>query len=64
MPPVREQAFKPVRLPDCTRRSKGTAVESRDFPMYAVTQRPAAMYHSWGSMNAWLRQLHGVTFSI
>jgi anaerobic selenocysteine-containing dehydrogenase len=29
------------------------------FPMHAVTQRPAAMYHSWGSMNAWLRQIHG-----
>jgi anaerobic selenocysteine-containing dehydrogenase len=29
------------------------------FPLYAVTQRPAAMYHSWGSMNAWLRQIHG-----
>ncbi len=29
------------------------------FPMHAITQRPAAMYHSWGSMNAWLRQIHG-----
>ncbi|MGE0499997.1 MAG: molybdopterin oxidoreductase family protein [Rhizobiaceae bacterium] len=28
------------------------------FPLHAVTQRPAAMYHSWGSMNAWLRQIH------
>jgi anaerobic selenocysteine-containing dehydrogenase len=28
------------------------------FPMHAVTQRPMAMYHSWGSHNAWLRQLH------
>ncbi len=28
------------------------------FPLHAVTQRPMAMYHSWGSMNAWLRQLH------
>ncbi|MEO0670165.1 MAG: molybdopterin oxidoreductase family protein [Pseudomonadota bacterium] len=25
----------------------------------ALTQRPMAMYHSWGSQNAWLRQLHG-----
>ena len=31
----------------------------QSFPMHAVTQRPAAMYHSWGSMNAWLRQIHG-----
>ena len=23
-----------------------------------MTQRPMAMYHSWGSQNAWLRQLH------
>ena len=28
------------------------------FPLHAVTQRPMAMYHSWGSQNAWLRQLH------
>jgi anaerobic selenocysteine-containing dehydrogenase len=30
-----------------------------EFPLHAITQRPAAMYHSWGSMNAWLRQIHG-----
>jgi anaerobic selenocysteine-containing dehydrogenase len=30
-----------------------------EFPMHAITQRPMAMYHSWGSMNAWLRQIHG-----
>ncbi len=29
-----------------------------DYPLHAVTQRPAAMYHSWGSQNAWLRQIH------
>lgn len=28
-------------------------------PLHAITQRPAAMYHSWGSQNAWLRQIHG-----
>ncbi len=28
------------------------------YPLHAVTQRPMAMYHSWGSQNAWLRQLH------
>ncbi len=32
---------------------------AEDFPMHAVTQRPMAMYHSWGSQNAWLRQIHG-----
>ena len=34
------------------------AVDSAAFPMHALTQRPMAMYHSWGSMNAWLRQIH------
>ena len=34
------------------------AEEAADYPMHAVTQRPMAMYHSWGSMNAWLRQIH------
>ncbi|OIQ29182.1 MAG: formate dehydrogenase [Alphaproteobacteria bacterium MedPE-SWcel] len=29
------------------------------FTVHALTQRPMAMYHSWGSQNAWLRQLHG-----
>ncbi|WP_417838650.1 molybdopterin oxidoreductase family protein [Tritonibacter scottomollicae] len=29
------------------------------FTVKALTQRPMAMYHSWGSQNAWLRQLHG-----
>ncbi|MGE0743926.1 MAG: molybdopterin oxidoreductase family protein [Rhodospirillales bacterium] len=35
------------------------AVNNADFPMHALTQRPMAMYHSWGSQNAWLRQIHG-----
>ena len=33
--------------------------KENDFPIHAITQRPAAMYHSWGSQNAWLRQIHG-----
>jgi anaerobic selenocysteine-containing dehydrogenase len=28
------------------------------YPLVAVTQRPMAMYHSWDSQNAWLRQIH------
>ncbi|MEM8795699.1 MAG: molybdopterin oxidoreductase family protein [Pseudomonadota bacterium] len=36
-----------------------TAVDPAKFPYHALTQRPAAMYHSWGSQNAWLRQIHG-----
>ncbi len=29
------------------------------YTVTALTQRPMAMYHSWGSQNAWLRQIHG-----
>ncbi|MFY0647188.1 molybdopterin oxidoreductase family protein [Sulfitobacter geojensis] len=29
------------------------------YTINALTQRPMAMYHSWGSQNVWLRQLHG-----
>jgi sulfite dehydrogenase (quinone) subunit SoeA len=36
-----------------------SAVGPDGFPLHAVTQRPMAMYHSWGSQNAWLRQIHG-----
>ncbi len=35
------------------------AIDHETFPMHALTQRPMAMYHSWGSQNAWLRQIHG-----
>jgi anaerobic selenocysteine-containing dehydrogenase len=35
------------------------SVERAAFPLHAITQRPMAMYHSWGSQNAWLRQIHG-----
>ena len=28
------------------------------YPLAATTQRPMAMYHSWDSQNAWLRQIH------
>ena len=31
-----------------------------EYPLHALTQRPMAMYHSWGSQNAWLRQIHGM----
>lgn len=29
-----------------------------EYPLHAITQRPMAMYHSWGSHNPWLRQIH------
>ncbi len=32
--------------------------DTRAYPLNAVTQRPMAMYHSWDSQNAWLRQIH------
>lgn len=33
--------------------------EGETYPLHAITQRPMAMYHAWGSQNAWLRQIHG-----
>ncbi|MFQ5625277.1 MAG: molybdopterin oxidoreductase family protein [Methyloligellaceae bacterium] len=38
---------------------EGALLDDKEFPFYAITQRPMAMYHSWGSQNAWLRQIHG-----
>jgi anaerobic selenocysteine-containing dehydrogenase len=38
---------------------EGEMVSGEDFPMHALTQRPMAMYHSWGSQNSWLRQILG-----
>lgn len=32
--------------------------DTSKYPLNAVTQRPMAMYHSWDSQNAWLRQIH------
>ena len=31
---------------------EGSAVDEEAFPLHALTQRPMAMYHSWGSQNA------------
>jgi anaerobic selenocysteine-containing dehydrogenase len=33
--------------------------DQEKYPLAAITQRPMAMYHSWDSQNAWLRQIHG-----
>ncbi|MEZ5781013.1 MAG: molybdopterin oxidoreductase family protein [Rhizobiaceae bacterium] len=49
-------SFSP--LPDWYRPFEEAIVSRTEFPYHAITQRPAAMYHSWGSMNAWLRQIH------
>jgi anaerobic selenocysteine-containing dehydrogenase len=32
--------------------------DTAKYPLRAITQRPMAMYHSWDSQNAWLRQIH------
>ncbi|MGB3643183.1 MAG: molybdopterin oxidoreductase family protein [Mesorhizobium sp.] len=50
------QAFDP--LPDWYEPLGEALVDGERYPYHAITQRPAAMYHSWGSMNAWLRQIH------
>jgi anaerobic selenocysteine-containing dehydrogenase len=34
----------------------------KKYPLNAITQRPMAMYHSWDSQNAWLRQIHTYNF--
>ncbi|USG60949.1 molybdopterin oxidoreductase family protein [Sneathiella marina] len=55
------EAFDP--LPIWYAPGEGSRLEQSgdlaDFPLHAITQRPAAMYHSWGTQNAWLRQIHG-----
>ncbi len=37
-------------------------VDVNEFPVHALTQRPMHMYHSWGSQNAWLRQITGKNY--
>ncbi|MGH6717943.1 MAG: molybdopterin-dependent oxidoreductase, partial [Alphaproteobacteria bacterium] len=61
--------FGPVQPPDGLRAAVAGAFDplpywspppdDAAFPLYAITQRPMAMYHSWGSHNAWLRQILG-----
>ncbi len=52
-----ERCFDP--LPIWYEPFEGDLIDEDEFPLHALTQRPAAMYHSWGSQNAWLRQIHG-----
>lgn len=51
-----ETFFDP--LPTWYHSTTSEAADPR-YPLAAITQRPMAMYHSWGSQNAWLRQIHG-----
>jgi anaerobic selenocysteine-containing dehydrogenase len=50
------EAFDP--FPDWYPPLGEVSSDAGKFPFHAITQRPMAMYHSWGSMNAWLRQIH------
>ena len=57
---MREQiktCFTP--LPSWYQPFEDKQTDNDEFPIYALTQRPMAMYHSWGSQNPWLRQIHG-----
>ena len=71
------EGFGPVQPPDALRARiatyfdplpewyppfEGAQLDDGAYPLHAITQRPAAMYHSWGSQNAWLRQIHGENF--
>lgn len=46
-------------LPTWYSPNEEAAEDGGEFTVNALTQRPMAMYHSWGTQNAWLRQLHG-----
>ena len=47
-----------TRCRSITSRSRRSVTDLATYPLNAVTQRPMAMYHSWDSQNAWLRQIH------
>lgn len=51
-----EQYFDP--LPFWYRPLEDEFADVEEYPLAAITQRPMAMYHSWDSQNAWLRQIH------
>ncbi|HET8942626.1 MAG TPA: molybdopterin oxidoreductase family protein [Rudaea sp.] len=39
-----------------------SALGTQPYNLNAITQRPMFMYHSWGSQNAWLRQIAARNF--
>jgi len=51
-----EEHFNP--LPFYSEPLESQLTDKRKYPLNAITQRPMAMYHSWDSQNAWLRQIH------
>ena len=54
--PTIEKFFDPLPLYYAPLEHAATDLEK--YPLAAITQRPMAMYHSWDSQNAWLRQIH------
>ncbi len=55
-----ETHFDP--LPFYSETLEGQLTDKHKYPLNALTQRPMAMYHSWDSQNAWLRQIHTYNF--
>ncbi len=55
-----ETHFDP--LPFYSQPLEAEASDLHKYPLNAITQRPMAMYHSWDSQNAWLRQIHTYNF--
>ncbi len=51
-----EEYFDP--LPFYYEPLEAQKTDREKYPLSAITQRPMAMYHSWDSQNAWLRQIH------
>lgn len=51
-----ETHFDP--LPFYSEPLESQLTDKHEYPLNAITQRPMAMYHSWDSQNAWLRQIH------
>ncbi|MEO8802790.1 MAG: molybdopterin oxidoreductase family protein [Rudaea sp.] len=43
-------------------KTEQSALSPQPFNLHAITQRPMFMYHSWGSQNAWLRQIAARNF--
>lgn len=44
-------------LPDWYEPLEQQRIDKKEYPFFAVNQRPMMMYHSWDSQNAWLRQI-------
>lgn len=49
-------------LPDFYEPLEQQRIDKKEYPFFAVNQRPMMMYHSWDSQNAWLRQLLAQNF--